>query len=72
MTLADEDTNSMLTDNANGAFQDNVTMQVTQSDSFSFVCCRGKGGEISKRIINEARRRRRMEAERQQLENVQV
>ena len=30
MTLADEDTNSKLTDNANRAFQGNVAMQVTQ------------------------------------------
>ena len=28
--MADEDTNSILTDNANRAFQGNVTMQVTQ------------------------------------------
>ena len=33
VTLADEDTNSILTDNANRAFQgNNVTMRVTQSD----------------------------------------
>ena len=31
MTLADEDTNSILTDNANRAIQGNVAMQVTQS-----------------------------------------
>ena len=37
---------------------------------FTFVCCRGRGDEIVG-IVNEARRRRRMEAERQ-LENVQV
>ena len=30
MTLADEDTKSILTDNAKKAFQGNVTMQVTQ------------------------------------------
>ena len=30
MTLGDEDTNSILTDNANGAFQGNVAMRVTQ------------------------------------------
>ena len=30
-TMADEDTNSILTDNANRAFQGNVAMQVTQS-----------------------------------------
>ena len=30
MTLADEDTNSILTDNANRAFQGNAAMQVTQ------------------------------------------
>ena len=30
MTLADEDTNSLLTDNANRAFQGNVAIQVTQ------------------------------------------
>ena len=30
MTLADEDTNSILTDNANRAFQGNVAMRVTQ------------------------------------------
>ena len=30
VTLADEDTNSILTDNANRAFQGNVAMQVTQ------------------------------------------
>ena len=30
MTLADEDTNSKLTDNANRAFQGNVAMRVTQ------------------------------------------
>ena len=29
VTLADEDTNSILTDNANRAFQGNVAMQVT-------------------------------------------
>ena len=29
--VADEDTNSILTDNANRAIQGNVTMQVTQS-----------------------------------------
>ena len=33
MTLADEDTNSILTDNANRTFQGNVAMQVTQ------LCC---------------------------------
>ena len=31
VTLADEDTNSILTDNANRAIQDNVAMQITQS-----------------------------------------
>ena len=30
VTLADEDTNSILTDNANRAFRGNVAMQVTQ------------------------------------------
>ena len=30
VTLGDEDTNSILTDNANGAFQGNVAMRVTQ------------------------------------------
>ena len=30
MTLGDEDTNSILTDNANRAFQGNVAMRVTQ------------------------------------------
>ena len=30
MTLADEDTNSILTDNANRAIQGNVAMHVTQ------------------------------------------
>ena len=30
MTLADEDTNSILTDNTNRAIQGNVAMQVTQ------------------------------------------
>ena len=30
VTLADEDTNAILTDNANRAIQGNVTMQVTQ------------------------------------------
>ena len=30
VTLADEDTNSILTDNANRAFQGNVAVQVTQ------------------------------------------
>ena len=30
MTLADEDTNSILTDNANRAIQGNVAMRVTQ------------------------------------------
>ena len=30
VTLADEDTNSILTDNANRAFQGNVAMRVTQ------------------------------------------
>ena len=30
MTLADEDTNSILTDNANRAFQGNAAMRVTQ------------------------------------------
>ena len=30
VTLADEDTNSTLTDNANRAFQGNVAMRVTQ------------------------------------------
>ena len=30
VTLADEDTNSILTDNANRAFQGNVAMQVMQ------------------------------------------
>ena len=33
MTLAYEDTNSILTDNANRAFQGNMTMQVTQTGS---------------------------------------
>ena len=31
VTLADEDTNSILTDNANRAFQRNVAKQVTQA-----------------------------------------
>ena len=31
MTLADEDTNSILTNNANRAIQGNVAMQVTRS-----------------------------------------
>ena len=31
MSLADEDTSSILTDNANRAFQGDVAMQVTQS-----------------------------------------
>ena len=31
VTLADEDTNSILTDDANRALQGNVAMQVTQS-----------------------------------------
>ena len=31
VTLADEDTDSILTDNANRAFQRNVAMQVTQA-----------------------------------------
>ena len=31
VTLSDEDTNSMLTENANRALQGNVAMQVTQS-----------------------------------------
>ena len=30
VTLADEDTNSILTDNANRAFRGNVAMQVSQ------------------------------------------
>ena len=30
MTLADEDTNSILTDNANRAFQGNIAIRVTQ------------------------------------------
>ena len=30
MTLADEDTNQIRTDNANGAIQGNLAMQVTQ------------------------------------------
>ena len=30
MTLGDEDTNSILTDSTNGAFQGNVAMRVTQ------------------------------------------
>ena len=30
VTLVDEDTNSILTDNANGAIQGNVAMRVTQ------------------------------------------
>ena len=30
VTLADEDTNSILTDNANRAYQGNVAMRVTQ------------------------------------------
>ena len=33
VTLADEDTNSILTDKANRAIQDNVAMQVTQPAS---------------------------------------
>ena len=31
VTLADEDTNSLLTDNANRAIQGNVAMHITQS-----------------------------------------
>ena len=41
------------------------------SCDLSLVCRRDKGDEIMG-IVNEARRRRRMEAERQQLENDQV
>ena len=39
VTLAAEDTNSILTDNANMAIQGNVTMQVTQpGGQISFTC----------------------------------
>ena len=42
VTLADEDTNSILTDNVNRAIQGNVTMQVTQpGGQISYTCkCR--------------------------------
>ena len=60
--------------NASGAMLLPSLVQVSEAISGSvvplamFVCCRGKGDEIVG-IINEARRRRRMEAaERQQLE----
>ena len=36
VTLADEDTNSILTDNANRAIQGNVAIQVTQSGGQSW------------------------------------
>ena len=39
MTLADEDTNSILTDNANRAIQGNVAMQIIQSDYQEFRTC---------------------------------
>ena len=48
-----------------------MVLQTSIDGHFSFVYCRGKGDEIVG-IVNEARRRRRMEAERQQLENVEV
>ena len=39
MTLADEDTNSILTDNANRAIQGNVAMQIIQSDYQEIRTC---------------------------------
>ena len=42
VTLADEDTNSILTDDANKAIQGNVTMQVTQPGGqvcYTCKCC---------------------------------
>ena len=49
MTLADEDTISVLTDNANRAIQGNVAMQVTQSGLTgippkSFICTKANLG----------------------------
>ena len=38
LTRADDDTNSMLIDNANAAIQGNVTMQVTQSGGQLWTC----------------------------------
>ena len=40
VTLADEDTNSILTDNANRAIQGNVAMQVTQSGGQLWKQCK--------------------------------
>ena len=40
VTLADEDTNSILTDNATRAFQRNVAMQVTQAGGKIFNLCK--------------------------------
>ena len=39
MTLADEDTNSILTDNVNRAIQGNVAMQIIQSDYQEIRTC---------------------------------
>ena len=39
MALADEDTNSILTDNANRAIQGNVAMQIIQSDYQEIRTC---------------------------------
>ena len=40
MTLADEDTNSIQTDSANGAIQGNVTMQVIQTGGHFWNQCK--------------------------------
>ena len=40
MTLADEDTNSILTDDANRAIQGNVAMQVTRPDGQLWKQCK--------------------------------
>ena len=40
VTLADEDTNSILTDNANRTIQSNVAMQVTQSGGQLWKQCK--------------------------------
>ena len=42
VTLANEDTNSILTDNANRAIQGNVAMQVTRPGGQLWKHCKGR------------------------------
>ena len=52
VTPADEDTNSILTDNANRAIQGNVAMQIIQSDYQDIRICICERNQAGGKICN--------------------